>query len=84
MAESYYQFLEAQQQVELRHTRTLAKLPLSRWAYEEIRELLLKAGYSHAIHKDGLIDMHGIAVVLKEGGPAQRLGKVKNTKRSSN
>lgn len=49
-------------------THTLAKLPLSKMAFEEIERKLLAAGYEHAFHDDGdgiTIDMTGIGVELE-------------------
>lgn len=43
-------------------THTYAKLEVSAAAYTEIRAKLEAAGYEHAFHEDGLIDMHGIAL----------------------
>lgn len=47
-----------------RTTHTLADLPLSAAAYEEIATALRAAGYSHAFLEGGRIDMSGIAVCL--------------------
>lgn len=51
-------------------THTYVVLEVSSSAYEEIKELLEKAGYDHVFHKESkdvtLIDMHGIA--LKDSG----------------
>lgn len=43
-------------------THTYATLEVSKAAYDEIRKKLEDAGYQHAFHEDGLIDMHGIAL----------------------
>ena len=47
----------------LRTTYTYVELPVSPATYEEIRSKLTAAGYSHAIDRDGSIDMHGLALV---------------------
>lgn len=41
---------------------TYAILEISQTAYDEIRSKLAAAGYEHAFHDGGVIDMHGIAV----------------------
>lgn len=50
----------------IRATHTYAILQVSKEAYQEVKTLLLKAGYDQAIHKnsrgDEVIDMHGIAL----------------------
>lgn len=43
-------------------SHTYATLEVSADAYDEIRKKLEAAGYRHAFHEDGLIDMHGIAL----------------------
>ena len=43
-------------------THTYAILGLSKEAFAEIKKKLEDAGYQHAFHEDGVIDMHGIAV----------------------
>ena len=43
-------------------THTYAELEVSKAVYEEIRGKLLAAGYDHAFN-NGVIDMHGIALV---------------------
>lgn len=49
-------------------SHTYAELPVSRATYEEIRRLLVDAGYHHALaHGDGAIDMHGIGLVVRSG-----------------
>lgn len=53
----------------LRVTHTYAILKLSKTAYEEIREKLVKAGYDDQFHgEEGkeTIDMHGIGVQVEE------------------
>lgn len=53
-------------------THTYALLEVSESTYKEISEKLKAAGYSHAFHteegKNGepAIDMHGIALTIKE------------------
>jgi hypothetical protein len=47
-------------------THTLAKLELSKAAYDEIATKLIDAGYQHAFLEDGLIDMDGIGVAPAE------------------
>ncbi len=49
-----------------RSTHTYAILELSKPAYDEIRAKLDAAGYQHAFHDDGVIDMHGIAVNIEQ------------------
>jgi hypothetical protein len=47
---------------------------LSESSYQEIRELMVKAGYDHAFNKEDdteVIDMHGIAVTLREPLPVE-------------
>lgn len=41
---------------------TYATLEVSKQVYQEIKEKLLAAGYQHSFH-DGVIDMHGIALI---------------------
>jgi hypothetical protein len=43
-------------------THTYVALEVSSAAYDEIRQKLKAAGYEHAFHEDGLIDMHGLAL----------------------
>lgn len=43
-------------------THAYATLEISQSAFDEIRAKLETAGYQHAFAKDGVIDMHGIAV----------------------
>jgi hypothetical protein len=50
----------------IRQTHTFAVLELSEAAYLEISGKLRAAGYEHAFHNDGEIDMHGIAVACAE------------------
>src|ERR1700687_189479 len=48
-------------------THTYVVMELSIEAYSEIRAAMLQAGYEHAIDsKNGEIDMHGIAVQVRE------------------
>lgn len=49
----------------LTSTYTFAVMEVSPVAYEEIKKKLEEAGYQHAI-RDGLLDMHGIALGLEE------------------
>lgn len=42
-------------------SHTFATLELSAAAYNEIREKLKAAGYDHAFHDDGHLDLHGLA-----------------------
>lgn len=48
---------------------TFATLPISKEAYEEIKQRLLAAGATYAIYKTGLtgevLDMRGIALVIE-------------------
>lgn len=46
-------------------TRTVADLEISYRTHEEVRNLLIKAGYEHAVDESGAIDMTGIRLVLK-------------------
>ncbi len=49
-------------------THTYAIAEVSRSAYDEIRAILIDAGYQQAIHRDGnseVLDMHGIALRAK-------------------
>ena len=50
-------------------THTYALLEVSNAAYQEIKRKLVDAGYSHAIHSDGEIDMHGIALIIDKSKP---------------
>lgn len=56
-------------------THTYVKLGLSSEAYSEIREKLEAAGYHHAIHEDGVIDMHGLAIEEKDWNDEASQGK---------
>lgn len=53
-------------------THTYATLEISKPAYEEIRSKLKEAGYEHAFHDDGLIDMHGIGIAVQEEVPGAK------------
>lgn len=53
----------------IRQTHTYVELELSKAAYDEIAARLHDAGYEHAFQLDGVIDMHGIAVVLRRPPP---------------
>ncbi len=48
------------------YTYTYALVPVSEQTYNEIKELLLKHGYEHAIIENGVIDMHGLALTNKD------------------
>lgn len=51
-------------------SRTMAELKISPKAFDEIKEKLIKAGYSHATYPRGSdgegLDMHGIGLVRGE------------------
>lgn len=47
-------------------TYTYAILEVSAVTYDEIAEKLAAAGYQEALHDDGLIDMHGLALKRAE------------------
>ncbi len=47
----------------MRSTHTYALLAVNNETHREIKDLLLKVGYDHAINDEGEIDMHGIALV---------------------
>lgn len=49
----------------MRVTRTVASLEISDAAFEEIKGLLLGAGYGHVVIDGVSIDMHGIALVRR-------------------
>lgn len=51
-------------------SHTYALLEVSPATYVEIRRKLEEAGYQHALHDNGVIDMHGIALEqpLKHSG----------------
>lgn len=51
------------------HTHTYVTLKISQAAYNEIRSKLIEAGYHHALHEDGIIDMHGLAVIPGSSNP---------------
>lgn len=53
----------------MRHTHTVATLPVSRATWEEIAGKLRAAGYDHVFSREGaesLIDMTGIGLVVEE------------------
>jgi hypothetical protein len=50
-------------------THIYALLPISPAAYEEISQKLRAAGYAEAFDGDGVIDMHGLAVVIEQDAP---------------
>lgn len=59
-------------------TYTYALMEVSPETYREIKQKLLDAGYSHAIHDDeerSPLDMHGVALVE---GPSQEPRMVLN------
>lgn len=58
-----------------RTTRTHANLEVSAVVHAEIAGKLRAAGYDAAFGGDGEIDMHGIAIVAKDG-PADMAGIV--------
>lgn len=43
-------------------TRTYVMMEVSAATYDELRGKLEAAHYEHAIHDDGALDMHGIAI----------------------
>lgn len=47
-------------------TYTFALMQVSKATYDEIKQKLEEAGYGHAIHDDGNLDMHGIALTTKD------------------
>lgn len=47
-------------------THTYVTLEVSGAAYEEIATKLREAGYDHVFMDDGEIDMHGLALVMRE------------------
>ncbi len=51
-------------------SHTYALLEVSPATYVEIRRKLEEAGYQHAFHNNGVVDMHGIALEepLKHSG----------------
>lgn len=49
------------------HTYTLARLEVSRSAFNEIKEKLEQAGYQHVFMDDGGMDMTHIAIAAEEG-----------------
>lgn len=50
----------------LTSTYTYVTMEVSQIAYKEIRQKLEDANYQHAITDDGLLNMHGLALVLAE------------------
>lgn len=57
----------------MRSTHTVATLGLPADIVHKIRDLLLAAGYSHAVHEEGaelLVDMTGIGLVVDYGMPS--------------
>lgn len=47
-------------------THTYVTLPVSENTYNEIATKLRKAEYNHVFNGDGVIDMHGLALVREE------------------
>ena len=43
-------------------THSYAILEVSQQAYDEVRQKLEAAGWRHAFHENGLIDMHDVAI----------------------
>lgn len=68
-----------------RQTHTVAELPLSPSAYDEIAAALRAAGYDHVFLEDGLIDMSGIGVTKADDGltHAERLDRMATELRAS-
>lgn len=50
----------------MRTTHTVARLPISQAAFDEIKRLLLAAGYAYQFLSEDSIDMTGIAVEPKK------------------
>lgn len=50
----------------IRQTHTYVTLEISGAAYEEIARKLREAGYDHCFNDEGEIDMHGLALVMRE------------------
>lgn len=44
-------------------THSYVTMQVSAQAYDEIKKILIDAGYDHAIGDHGELDMHGIAIV---------------------
>jgi hypothetical protein len=64
-------------------TYTYAIMEVSRETFEEILRKMQEAGYEHAIHaersgRDPVIDMHGIALAVKEAKNAGRARSTRN------
>ncbi len=50
----------------LRQTYTYVEMPVTQSTYDEIAAILREAKYDNAFDKDGTIDLHGLALVVKE------------------
>lgn len=64
-------------------THTYAVLEVRPSTYEDVRKRLERAGYGHAFHDDGCIDMHGIglqAIQLPEPPPLAGASTMKSFK----
>lgn len=62
----------------VRSTRTYVELPVPREVWELIWSKLNDSGYDHAIDNDeGVIDMHGLALVVGKGEQLQEVTDVK-------
>lgn len=58
---------------DLRSTHTFAELAISKAAYDEIASKLREAEYNHVFMEGGVIDMHGIGLVVEENSPVDLL-----------
>lgn len=72
-----------------RSTHTYAIADISQEAYDEIRKILVDAGYHHSIHDEAegeVLDMHGVALraVKSSFCGAQREGPITGTMLSCN
>lgn len=61
-----------------RVTHTFVELEVSREAYLEIYRLLAEAGYHHAFI-EGAIDMHGIALTMRDENEENEKGEESST-----
>ncbi len=50
----------------LKATHTYAIMEVSPETYDEVQKLLIDAGYAHAINDEGELDMHGVALQVKQ------------------
>jgi len=50
---------------DLRQTHTYVEMEISQTAYDEIAAKFREAGYDHVFMKDEVMDMHGIALKVK-------------------